>query len=175
MFLQKIKHIKAFVLDIDGVLTDGTVQATESGELLRTFNIKDGYALQLLAKKGYKVCIISGAKGISVQKRFENLGVADVFLGISDKLPVFEAYLKQNNLEASQVVYMGDDIPDRPVMQVVGIAACPSDAVSEIKAVSIYVSPFAGGKGAVRDIIEKVLKAQENWFDFSPNAADSSK
>ncbi|KQC02262.1 HAD family hydrolase [Pedobacter sp. Hv1] len=175
MFLQNLKNITTFIFDVDGVLTNGTVIASESGELLRTFNIKDGYALQLAAKKGYKICIISGGKGIAMNKRFDGLGVADVYLGVANKVEVFENYLAQNNIQPDQVLYMGDDMPDYHVMQLVGIATCPIDAIDEIKQISHYISPKKGGETAVRDVIEKVLKVQLNWFDPNPSAADSSK
>jgi 3-deoxy-D-manno-octulosonate 8-phosphate phosphatase (KDO 8-P phosphatase) len=174
MFLQKLKDITTFVFDVDGVLTDGTVQISDAGEALRTYNIKDGYAMQLAVKKGYNICIISGGNGVAMAKRFKNLGIQNVFLGISDKVPVFEKYLADNGLNADEVLYMGDDIPDLQVMKLVGLATCPADAVEEIKAVSKFVSPYNGGKTAVRDVIEKVLKVQNNWYDLSPDAAQSS-
>ncbi|WP_158795269.1 HAD family hydrolase [Pedobacter sp. L105] len=175
MLLQKLKDITTFVFDVDGVLTSGDVLAAESGELLRTFNIKDGYALQLAVKKGYHVCIISGGSGQAMQKRFAGLGIPEVFLGVSDKVVVFNDYLERNHLSAAEVLYMGDDLPDFNVMKLVGIPTCPADASPEIKAISQYVSPFNGGKTAVRDVIEKVLKVQGRWFDPNPSAADSSK
>jgi len=175
MFLEQLKHITTFIFDIDGVLTNGEIIASDSGEFLRTFNIKDGYALQLAVKKGYHVCIISGGRGEAMQKRFEGLGINNVFLGVSDKVAVYQDYVKQYGLERKQVLYMGDDIPDLKVMQLVGLPTCPADAVPEIKAISDYISPYAGGKTAVRDVIEKVLKVQKKWFDESPSAADSGK
>lgn len=175
MLLEKLKEITTFIFDVDGVLTTGDVLASESGELLRTFNIKDGYALQLAVKKGYHVCIISGGRGQAMVRRFEGLGIPEVFLGVADKVLVFEDYLKRNQLNAAEVLYMGDDIPDLNVMQLVGIATCPADASTDIKAISQYISPFNGGKTAVRDVIEKVLKVQGKWFDANPSAADSSK
>ncbi|MEQ7802338.1 HAD-IIIA family hydrolase [Pedobacter sp. ASV1-7] len=175
MFLEQLKHITTFIFDIDGVLTNGDIIASDSGEFLRTFNIKDGYALQLAVKKGYHVCIISGGKGAAMEKRFEGLGITNVFLGVSDKVAVYSSFLEQYKLNASEVLFMGDDIPDLKVMKLVGIATCPADAVPEIKAVSQYISPYTGGKTAVRDVIEKVLKVQTNWFDENPSAADSGK
>jgi 3-deoxy-D-manno-octulosonate 8-phosphate phosphatase (KDO 8-P phosphatase) len=173
--LAKLKDITTFIFDIDGVLTDGSVLATESGELLRSFNTKDGYALQLAAKKGYNICIISGGKGTAMNKRFEALSVADVFLGVQDKVEVFNNYIEQKGIGTHQVLYMGDDIPDLETMKLVAIASCPADAVSEIKAISHYISPKQGGKAAARDVIEKVLKAQENWYGNTPSAAEASK
>ncbi|WP_367868710.1 KdsC family phosphatase [Pedobacter sp. WC2423] len=175
MLLQKLKGITTFIFDVDGVLTNGDVIATDSGELMRTFNIKDGYALQLAVKKGYHVCIISGGRGQAMEKRFEGLGIPDVFLGVSDKVEVFNDYLEIYHIKARQVLYMGDDIPDLNVMKLAGIPACPSDACSDIKAVSEYISPFKGGQTAARDVIEKVLRIQGKWFDANPSAVDSSK
>lgn len=175
MFLQKLKEITTFIFDVDGVLTNGDILASDSGEFLRTFNIKDGYALQLAVKRGFQVCIISGGKGQAMQKRFEGLGIKAIFLGVSDKVQVFHQYLEKIRTEASQVLYMGDDIPDLKVMKLVGLPTCPADAVPEIKAISQYISPYTGGKTAVRDIIEKVLRVQEKWFDEDPSAADSGK
>ncbi|MFA4871037.1 MAG: HAD-IIIA family hydrolase [Pedobacter sp.] len=175
MFLEQLKHITTFIFDIDGVLTNGDIIASDSGEFLRTFNIKDGYALQLAVKKGYHVCIISGGKGTAMEKRFEGLGITNVFLGVSDKVAVYNSFVEQYKLSASEVLFMGDDIPDLKVMELVGIATCPADAAPEIKALSQYISPYAGGKTAVRDVIEKVLKVQTNWFDENPSAADSGK
>lgn len=173
--LQNLKNITTFIFDIDGVLTDGTVIAAESGELLRSFNTKDGYALQLAAKKGYNICIISGGKGTAINKRFESLGVADVFLGVAEKIDIFNNYINQKGITPEQVLYMGDDIPDAEVMKLVGIASCPADAVEEIKAISHYISPKDGGKAAARDVIEKVLKVQHNWHGNTPSAAEASK
>ena len=173
--LERLKHITTFILDVDGVLTNGTVIATENGELLRSFNIKDGYALQAAAKKGYHICIISGGKGIAMSKRFENLGIADVFLGVDNKVEIFNNYIQQKGIKPHQVLYMGDDIPDAAVMKLVGIASCPNDAVEEIKAISHYISSKKGGETAVRDVIEKVLKAQQQWYGNTPSAAEASK
>jgi len=175
MFLQKLKEIKAFVFDVDGVLTNGDILASDSGEFLRTFNIKDGYALQLAVKKGYPVCIISGGTGAAMEKRFEGLGIKYVNLGVADKVQVFEEFLCAVGIDASEVLYMGDDIPDHNVMKLVGLPTCPADACEEIKSICTYISPYPGGKTAVRDVIEKVLKVQSNWFDLNPSAADSGK
>jgi 3-deoxy-D-manno-octulosonate 8-phosphate phosphatase (KDO 8-P phosphatase) len=175
MFLQKLKEITTFIFDVDGVLTDGSVQVTDNGQSLRTFNIKDGYAMQLAVKRGYNLCIISGGDGIAMGRRFLNLGITDVFLGAGDKVSIFNQYLKDKNITADEVLYMGDDIPDLKVMRLVGLPTCPADAVEEIKAISTFISPYSGGKTAVRDIIEKVMKVQGRWHDENPNAADSGK
>jgi 3-deoxy-D-manno-octulosonate 8-phosphate phosphatase (KDO 8-P phosphatase) len=175
MLLQQLKSVTTLVFDVDGVLTTGDILASESGELLRTFNIKDGYALQLAVKRGYHVCIISGGKGQAMEKRFAGLGIPDVFLGVSDKVEVFQGYLEKYRINVANVLYMGDDVPDLKVMQLAGVATCPNDACNDVKAISAYVSPFNGGKTAVRDIIEKVLRLQGKWFDEDPSAADSGK
>jgi 3-deoxy-D-manno-octulosonate 8-phosphate phosphatase (KDO 8-P phosphatase) len=175
MFLQKLNDISTFIFDVDGVLTNGDILASASGEFLRTFNIKDGYALQLAVKKGFNVCIISGGSGQAMQKRFEGLGIKDVNLGVSDKVEVFQSYLASKGIKPDEVLYMGDDIPDFEVMKLVGLPVCPSDACPEIKSISSYVSPFPGGRMAVRDVIEKVLRVQSKWFDPNPSAADSGK
>ena len=175
MFLQKLKEITTFIFDVDGVLTDGSVQVIDNGQSLRTFNIKDGYAMQLAVKRGYHLCIISGGDGIAMGRRFYNLGITDVFLGAGDKVSIFNQYLKDKNITAAEVLYMGDDIPDLKVMKLVGLPTCPADAVEEIKAISTFISPYNGGKTAVRDIIEKVMKVQGKWHDENPNAADSGK
>ncbi|WP_316792494.1 HAD-IIIA family hydrolase [Pedobacter frigoris] len=175
MFLQKLKEITTFIFDVDGVLTNGDIIASDNGEFLRTFNIKDGYALQLAVKRGYLICVISGGKGIAMQKRFEGLGIQEIYLGVGDKVAIYKSLLAKYSLSAEEILYMGDDIPDLKVMQLVGLPTCPSDAVPEIKAVSEYISPYTGGKTAVRDIIEKVLRVQSKWFDENPSAADSGK
>jgi 3-deoxy-D-manno-octulosonate 8-phosphate phosphatase (KDO 8-P phosphatase) len=174
MFLQKLQDITTLIFDVDGVLTTGDILASNTGEFLRSFNIKDGYALQLAVKKGYHVCIISGGSGEAMQKRFEGLGIKNIYLGVSDKVAVFEQILAQCQLLPAEVLYMGDDIPDYKIMKLVGLPTCPADAVEEIKALSTYISPHNGGKTAVRDVIEKVLKIQGKWFDPNPSAADSA-
>ncbi|TDG36871.1 3-deoxy-D-manno-octulosonate 8-phosphate phosphatase [Pedobacter changchengzhani] len=175
MVLQKLKEITTLIFDVDGVLTDGSVQLTESGEALRTYNIKDGYALQLAVKKGYNVCIISGGNGVAMAKRFANLGIKDIFLGAGNKVDIFNKYIASKNIKATEVLYMGDDIPDLEVMKLVGLPTCPADAVEEIKAVSKFISHYAGGKTAARNIIEKVMKVQYKWSDEQAIASDSGK
>jgi len=174
MFLSKIKAVKAFILDIDGILTDGTVLVTESGDQLRKFNVRDGYAMRLAVKKGFHICVISGGNSASVVFRLNGLGVTEVHLGIEKKLDVYSEFIKKHDLEPESVLYMGDDVPDMPVMKVVGASACPHDAIEEVKAISDYISPFSGGAGCVRDVIEKVLKIQGKWYDQDPSAHDDT-
>jgi 3-deoxy-D-manno-octulosonate 8-phosphate phosphatase (KDO 8-P phosphatase) len=174
MFLTKLHSIKAFILDIDGVLTDATVHVTETGEQLRRFNIRDGYAMQLAIKRGFHVCAISGGKSASVVSRLKGLGLTDIHLGTDKKLDTYNSILKKYSLFSEEVLYMGDDIPDVPVMKLAGVPVCPSDAAEEVKALSIYISPKQGGSGCVRDVIEKVMKVQEKWYDEDPSAKDDS-
>ena len=174
MFLEKIKHIKAFILDVDGVLTDGTVLVTETGEQLRRFNIKDGYALQLAVKRGYYVVAVSGGRSKGIELRLKGLGITEIFLALDSKIETYHNFILRSGLSPEQVLYMGDDIPDLPVTKLVGLAACPADAVEEIRAVCDYISPKRGGEGCVRDVIEKVLKIRGDWYDESPDAHDGS-
>jgi 3-deoxy-D-manno-octulosonate 8-phosphate phosphatase (KDO 8-P phosphatase) len=160
---DKMKAIRAFVLDVDGVLTNNEVLITEAGELLRTMNVRDGQAIKWAIEKGYRVCIITGGRSEGVIKRLSTLGITDIYSGQSDKLPVFQQFLAQYRLSPFEICYMGDDLPDLPPMRKAGLRACPNDAVHEVQAVAEYVSPFAGGMGCVRDVIEKVMKIREDW------------
>jgi 3-deoxy-D-manno-octulosonate 8-phosphate phosphatase (KDO 8-P phosphatase) len=162
-YKEYLQYITTFIFDVDGVLTDGTVTITSSGEMLRKMNIKDGYALKTAVDKGYNVCIISGGSNEGVRVRLRGLGITDIYLGAHDKIEQLEEYLDVYNINAKHVLYMGDDIPDLPVMQLVGLPSCPQDAAPEIKAISKYISHKSGGKGAVRDVIEQVLKVQDKW------------
>jgi len=164
-YKEYLEHISTFIFDVDGVLTDGTIAVTTSGEMLRTMNIKDGYALKTAVNKGFHVCIISGGTNEGVRLRLEGLGITDVFLGVHNKIDQLNQYLEKHQLNIKNVLYMGDDLPDFPVMNLVGLPCCPQDAVPEIKAISKYVSHKNGGKGAVRDVIEQVLKVQGKWLD----------
>lgn len=161
--LTNFKEIKAFVLDVDGVLTDGSLLLLDDGQMVRRMNIKDGYALQLAIKKGYHILIISGGNAEAVKLRLQKLGVVEVYMNVTDKKEVLLQYLAKYSLEKKQVLYMGDDIPDLVPMQLAGVPCCPADAVSEVKSISQYISPVNGGYGCVRDIIEKVLKLNGHW------------
>ncbi len=161
--LAGFQKIKAFVLDVDGVLTDGSLLLLENGEMARRMNIKDGYALQLAIKKGYHILVISGGKSEAVKMRLQKLGVNEVYMSITDKKDILLQYVQKHSLQWEEVLYMGDDIPDLAVMQLAGLPCCPADAVPEIKSISHYISPVNGGYGCVRDVIEKVLKLNSNW------------
>jgi 3-deoxy-D-manno-octulosonate 8-phosphate phosphatase (KDO 8-P phosphatase) len=158
-----LSQIKAFIFDVDGVLTDGSLLALESGEQVRSFNIKDGYAIRHAISQGFKIAIISGRQEEGVRRRLLSLDITDIFLGVPDKMEVFEAYLAKYNLDPTQVAYMGDDVPDLAVMQACGVAACPEDAVPDVIWVANYISSKPGGRGAVRELIEAVLKLQGKW------------
>lgn len=156
------------MLDVDGVLTDGSLWLMPGGIQVRKMNIRDGYALQLAIKKGYRILIISGAVSQEVQTRLQNLGITDIQMGITDKATQLRLYIQQHAINLDTVVYMGDDMPDVAVHRMAGVPCCPSNAAPEIKQQSIYISPFKGGEGCVRDVIEKVLKLRGDWSeDFS--------
>jgi 3-deoxy-D-manno-octulosonate 8-phosphate phosphatase (KDO 8-P phosphatase) len=161
--LELFKSVTTFVFDVDGVLTDGSVILLEDGLQARTMNIKDGLALQMAVKNGYKVMIISGGSSEPVIRRLQYLGLEEVHLGLKDKLKFFEGIKERYGLQWNEVLYMGDDLPDLPMLEKVGLSCCPADAVAEVKATSKYISPVNGGKGAVRDVIEKVLKLNNHW------------
>lgn len=161
--LELFAPIRTFVFDVDGVLTDGSLMLTEDGHMLLAMNIKDGYAIQLAVKKGYKVWIISGGKSEAVRTRLNKLGVLDVHIGIESKKEFLHDMAVASSTDYQSVLYMGDDIPDYAAMQICGLPCCPNDAVAEIKQVAKYISPINGGKGCVRDVIEKVLKLNGDW------------
>jgi 3-deoxy-D-manno-octulosonate 8-phosphate phosphatase (KDO 8-P phosphatase) len=161
--LELFKKITTFVFDVDGVMTDGTVLLLENGLQARQMNIKDGLALQMALKNGYRVMIISGGTSEPVIRRLQYLGIEEIHLGLKDKLKFFDGIREQYELEWDQILYMGDDLPDLPVLEKAGLSCCPNDAVAEVKEVSKYISPHEGGKGCVRDVIEKVLKLNGHW------------
>ncbi|MGJ1195397.1 KdsC family phosphatase [Sphingobacterium spiritivorum] len=165
MILQELARLKAIVIDVDGVLTDGTVQVDEHGEQLRTFNVKDGYAMHLAMSKGLQIIVISGGRNAGVQRRLEGLGIQEIHLGVADKLTLLQDITQRFRIELPDVMFIGDDMPDYKCMKAVGVAACPADAVEEIKQISHYVSGLGGGKGVVRELIEKTLKLQDKWYD----------
>nr|WP_315146370.1 HAD-IIIA family hydrolase [uncultured Flavobacterium sp.] len=162
-YKEIMNDITTFIFDIDGVLTDGSVFVTNEGEILRTMNIRDGYALKAAVESGYHVCVISGGSNEGVRVRLRNLGITDIHLGSPDKVETYKEYIELYNIQPEQVLYMGDDIPDYHVMKLVGLPTCPQDASPEIKAISKYISHKNGGKGAAREIIEQVMKVQDKW------------
>jgi len=161
--LELFQSITTFVFDVDGVLTDGSLFVMPHAVMARRMNIKDGYALQLAVKKGYNVVIISGGNSPEVQERLNKLGVKDVYMRVEDKSSLLQNFMHLKDIAVSQVLFMGDDIPDYDVMKTVGLPCCPADAVTEIKSISKYISPLTGGNGCARDVIEKVLKLRNDW------------
>lgn len=161
--LDLFKPVRLFVFDVDGVLTDGTILLIETGNFIRKMSVKDGYALQLAVKKGYDIMIISGSDAEAVVIRMNKLGITNVHMKVTDKLACLRNYVKEKNYDRSQVLFMGDDMPDIEALEFAGLACCPVDAVPEVKAVSKYISPQKGGENCVRDVIEKVLKLNQHW------------
>lgn len=162
-YKEIMPQITTFIFDVDGVLTNGMITITTTGELIRTMNIKDGYALKTAVDQGFKICIISGGSNEGVRSRLQNLGITDIYLGTHNKMKQFEEYIASNNLIPEEILFMGDDIPDYNVMKKVGLPSCPKDAVPEIQNISLYISQKKGGNGCVRDVIEQVLKVQGKW------------
>lgn len=164
-YKEKMNRITTIILDVDGVLTDGSVALIPPDNMVRTMHTKDGFALQYAIKKGYRIGIITGGTSEMVRTRLQYLGIEDVFLRSSNKMEVYEKYQEKEGFKDEEVLYMGDDLPDYHVLERVGVSTCPKDAVEEIRGIVDYVSPVEGGKGCVRDIIEQTLKVQGNWFD----------
>ena len=163
MISYDLTKIRAIIFDVDGVLSSETITLSADGEPLRTVNIKDGYAIQLAMKLGLRIVILSGARVPSIRKRYEYLGIEDIFIGCAVKIKTYEDLLQKYGLKDEEVMYMGDDIPDLEIMRRVGCPVCPKDACPEIKEASIYVSDRKGGYGCGRDVIEQTLRAQGKW------------
>jgi 3-deoxy-D-manno-octulosonate 8-phosphate phosphatase (KDO 8-P phosphatase) len=165
-FKEDLQNIKAFVFDIDGVFTDGQIILDTNGEFVRSVNMKDGYAVAYALKQDYILGIISGGSSEATKKRFQYLGITDIYMKSRDKVKDLEDFSFKNGLKSEEILYMGDDLPDYEVMQMVGLSTCPSDAAEEIKAIAKYISTFPGGRGCVRDVIEQVLRLQGKWKKF---------
>ena len=155
--------VKGFAFDIDGVLSTQTVPMSADGIPMRTANIKDGYVLQLAVKLGYKIAIITGGKSDAIKKRYEGLGITDIYMGQATKMGAYTEWRDANALNDNEILYMGDDIPDLPILKTVGVATCPSDACTDVKEVCRYISPFKGGECCVRDVVEQVLRSKGQW------------
>ena len=158
-----LHKIKAFAFDVDGVFTDGSLLVDNNGHFLRTYNAKDGYAVRQAVRNGYHIAVITGGADISIEYRFKCLGVQDIFLMSEDKIHDFNTFCTRHNIDASEVLFMGDDIPDIEIMHNCGVACCPADAATETKNAASYISEMCGGKGCVRDVIEQVMKIQGKW------------
>ncbi len=163
-YKEYLHQITTFIFDVDGVLTDGTLRITTDGQMHREMNVKDGFALKEALNQGFNLCIISGGTDEGVRLRLQGLGIKTIFLGVHKKMDQLDEYMNTHNISKENVLYMGDDIPDYPVMKVVGLPTAPQDAVKEIKEIAKYVSHKNGGKGCVRDVIEQVLKVQGKWM-----------
>ena len=164
-FKEDLRKVKAFIFDVDGVFSSADLILFPSGDLVRTMNIRDGYAVQYAVKKGYPVGIITGGNSEAVRTRFQRLGISDIYMTSHNKMDDFRLFMNKHRLLPEDILYMGDDIPDYEVMQQVGFPVCPSDAVEEIKSVSRYISDRSGGQGCVRDIIEQVLRLHGKWME----------
>ncbi len=161
--LEAFKPVRCFVFDIDGVLTDGRILVFENGEQVRSMSVKDGFALQLAVKKGYHLLVVSGGLGSGARERLHRLGIGAVYLEVKDKTRQVETYLLEHGLEWKDVLYMGDDIPDLGPMKKAAMPTSPADAAPELLQLARYISPFNGGMGCVRDVIEKVLRLHGKW------------
>ena len=161
-----LKNVSAFVFDVDGVMTNGQILITTEGEMYREMNTRDGFAIKCALESNYKVAIISGGTNVGVRKRLETLGVDKVYLGIQEKDIAFDDFLKTYDIDPEEVLCMGDDVPDLSVLEKVGVATCPQDAVPDVKKIVDYVSHKKGGDGCVREIIEQVMRVQNKW-DFN--------
>ncbi len=166
-YKELLPSITTMVFDVDGVLTNNEVLLLGNGEMARTMSIRDGFALKYGVDQGLNIAVITGARQEPVRDRLKALGVVDVYMGVEDKVSVFREYTHKRDISPEHVLYMGDDIPDLDVMDVVGVSACPNDSVEEVKGISKYVSHKDGGKGCVRDIVQQTLKVQGKWFPHS--------
>jgi 3-deoxy-D-manno-octulosonate 8-phosphate phosphatase (KDO 8-P phosphatase) len=169
-YKEIMNDISTFIFDIDGVLTDGKVHVAPNGEMLREMHIRDGFAMKAALESGYKVCVISGGSNEGVRIRLRNLGITDIYMSSHNKVETFREYAELYDVKSENVLYMGDDIPDYHVMQIVALPTCPQDAAPEIKSVSKYISHVNGGLGAVRDVIEQVMKVQGKWHTYYDGA-----
>ncbi len=158
-----LKNITTFIFDIDGVLTSGQLLVTTDGQLLRSMNVRDGFAFKHAIQAGYRICVISGGKNEGVRKRLTNLGVKDIYLDVDKKVEQLDRILEQYKIDPKNVAYMGDDIPDTFPMQKIGLPSCPQDAEPEVKNIAAYISHRNGGAGCARDLIEQVMKIQNQW------------
>lgn len=163
MINYDLRKIRAIIFDVDGVLSQETINLPADGVPNRTVNIKDGYAIQLAMKLGLRIVIMTGANVEALRIRYQGLGMKDIYMGCAVKMKTYEEFLQQYGLTDEQVMYMGDDIPDLEIMQRVGCPVCPKDACTEIREASIYVSSRNGGQGCARDVIEQTLRAQGKW------------
>ncbi|SIS73802.1 3-deoxy-D-manno-octulosonate 8-phosphate phosphatase (KDO 8-P phosphatase) [Kaistella chaponensis] len=164
-YKTKLKNIKAFVFDVDGVFTDGSVYLLPGGNMCRVMNVLDGYAVVKALKNNYLIGVITGGNDEEVRHRINYLGIKDYYAKSPNKAIDFEDFKSKYDLKNEEILTMGDDLPDMNIMKISGISACPKNAVPEVKEISEYISPIEGGKGAVRDVIEQVMKIQGKWIE----------
>ena len=166
--MSKINHpltnIRAIAFDVDGVLSPTLIPMNENGVPMRMDNLKDGYALQFAVKCGLKIAIISGANTESLRTRYGALGITDIYLSAAHKLPILQTWMQEKGLNPQDVAYCGDDIPDIPPMQVVGLPVAPADAAVEVKQAAGYITSAMGGYGVARELLEQILRAQVKWM-----------
>jgi 3-deoxy-D-manno-octulosonate 8-phosphate phosphatase (KDO 8-P phosphatase) len=160
-----LSTIRGVIFDVDGVLSPSTIPMNDDGVPMRMVNIKDGYAVQLAVKRGLKIAIITGANTPSIAVRYNALGIEDVYLKAAEKVPIMQQWLKKEKLKPQEVAYCGDDIPDIPAMQKVGLAVAPADAAHEVKEIAYYVTHAQGGYGVARELIEQILRAKDMWIN----------
>ena len=173
-FKEDIANVKAFIFDVDGVMTDGGIIPLADGDFIRKYNAKDGYAIAYAIRMGYKVCIITGGRGKTLENRLRMLGINRYYTDCMDKITAMREYFADEGIDPAHAIYMGDDIPDLDCMREVGLPVCPADAAAEVIEASRYVSEFRGGEGAVRDIVEQVLRARGDWAKNSEGVTPSS-
>lgn len=159
-----LSKIRAVAFDVDGVLSPSTIPMSPDGVPMRMANLKDGYAMQLAVKSGLKLAIISGADVKSIVGRFSVIGITDIYLGVSDKLPVFNKWIEENGLSPEEVAYVGDDIPDIPVLKTCGLPVVPRDGAVEAKAVAKFITGADGGYGVARELLEEIMKIHGHWL-----------
>jgi 3-deoxy-D-manno-octulosonate 8-phosphate phosphatase (KDO 8-P phosphatase) len=164
MINYDLKTVKAVIFDVDGVLSAETITMNADGEPMRTLNIKDGYAIQLACKSGLRIAIITGGNAPAIRKRYEYLGVKDIFMQSAVKIKTYQEFKMKYELADSDIIYVGDDIPDYEIMRKCGCPCCPADACNEIKQISTYISQKKGGYGCARDVIEQIMMAQGKWL-----------
>ena len=162
-YKEYLTRVKTFIFDVDGVLTDGKVLVTSKGEMYRALDTKDGYGMKCALLHGFKIVIITGGMNEGIRKRFNELGIYDIYLGAFNKMDAYKDLMDNYSLKSEEILYVGDDIPDIPVMKEIGVSCCPSDAVPDVKEIVDYVSHKKGGEGCVREIIEQVLRVQDKW------------
>ena len=163
MNYNKLKNIKALFLDVDGVLTDGSIIYSDSGSETKVFNVRDGLGIRLLIKSGIKVGIVTGRKSDALLRRCENLGIDLIFDGITDKASALDTILDRTGTKSKEIAYMGDDIVDIPLMKRVGVSIAVADAHEIVIKTADLVTAAKGGAGAVREVCELVLKAHHRW------------